>query len=330
MSPACRQRGVSLIELMVALVLGLFLIYGAVTIYTQSRASYRTNEAVARLQETARLALNVLESDLRMANYWGMNSRASFIANRAGPTSVSTPAPFTTYALVNTCGTHWAINVEEYLGGSNNSYGLTCAGTSPSGTADVIVVRRASGADPVELDPTRIYLQASRVQGTLFVPDASCLDPYDITCLPASYAPPASRSRELEVHAYYVSTQSALRPDVPALRRKRLANIVAGPAVIDEEIVPGVEDMQVRFGIDTNGDTNADSYVNPGAVGSASVVSATIWLRIRAEDREQGLVDSRTYNFGFPGASNFTPAGEQQKYRRVVVSRTIQLRNTRT
>ena len=162
------------------------------------------------------------------------------------------------------------------------------------------------------------------------VPDASCLDPYDSTCLPASYAPPASRSRELEVHAYYISTQSTLRPDVPALRRKRLANIVTGPAVTDEEIVPGVEDMQVRFGIDTNGDTNADSYVNPGAVGTASVVSATIWLRVRAEDREQGLVDSRTYNYGFPGAANFTPAGEQQKYRRVVVSRTIQLRNTRT
>jgi type IV pilus assembly protein PilW len=117
---------------------------------------------------------------------------------------------------------------------------------------------------------------------------------------------------------------------VPSLRRKSLANIVAGPAVIDEEIVPGVEDLQVRFGIDTNGDTNADSYVDPGGVGNARVVSATIWLRIRAEDREQGHNDTRTYNYGFPGATDFTPpAGEQRKYRRIVVSRTIQLRNTR-
>jgi type IV pilus assembly protein PilW len=151
------------------------------------------------------------------------------------------------------------------------------------------------------------------------------------TCLPGSYAPPASRSRELEVHAYYVSTQSTLRADVPALRRKRFASATAGTAVIDEEIVPGVEEMQVRFGIDSNGDTNADSYVNPGAVTvSDRVVSATVWLRIRAEDREQSLVDSRPYNFGFPGATTFTPTGEQRKFRRVVVSRTIQLRNTRS
>jgi hypothetical protein len=60
------------------------------------------------------------------------------------------------------------------------------------------------------------------------------------------------------------------------------------------------------------------------------VVSATVWLRIRAEDREQSLVDSRPYNFGFPGATTFTPTGEQRKFRRVVVSRTIQLRNTRS
>lgn len=324
------QRGVSLVELMVALVLGLFLIYGAVTIYAQSRSSYRTNEAVARLQETARLAMNVLESDIRMANYWGLNSRSDFIVNRAGP-AAPTPSTFTGNTRISTCGTHWAINVDEYLGGTNNTYALTCAGTSPSGTSDVIVVRRASGVDPATLDPSRIYLQASRVQGTLFIPDATCLNPLDSTCLPASYAPPASRSRELEVHAYYVSTQSTLRADVPALRRKQFVNATANPAVIDEEIVPGVEDLQVRFGVDTNGDTNADSYVNPGAVGpTARVVSATVWLRIRAEDREQGLVDSRTYNYGFPGAADYTPTGEQRKFRRVVVSRTIQLRNTRT
>ena len=45
------QAGVSLVELMVALVLGLFLIFGAVTVYQQSRTAFRANEAVARMQE---------------------------------------------------------------------------------------------------------------------------------------------------------------------------------------------------------------------------------------------------------------------------------------
>ena len=54
MRAARAARGFSLIELMVALVIGLFLIAGAVMVYSQSRKVYRTIETVARLQETAR------------------------------------------------------------------------------------------------------------------------------------------------------------------------------------------------------------------------------------------------------------------------------------
>ena len=66
---------------------------------------------------------------------------------------------------------------------------------------------------------------------------------------------------------------------MPSLRRKRFANVntaVAGDAILDEEIVSGVEDLQVRLGVDTNGDSNIDQYVNPGGVpGNAAVVSVT-------------------------------------------------------
>ena len=67
-----RQRGVSLIELMVAMLISLFLLLGAVTVFNQSQSTYRASESVARLQETARLAMNVVETDIRMANFWGM------------------------------------------------------------------------------------------------------------------------------------------------------------------------------------------------------------------------------------------------------------------
>jgi prepilin-type N-terminal cleavage/methylation domain-containing protein len=112
------QRGVSLIELMVALVIGLFLIFGAVTIYQQSRATLRTTEAVARLQEVARLAFDVLEADVRMANYWGLNNRAEFIVNRAAP-GQGLPAPFTAGqgAIISQCGSNWGINLDEYIAG---------------------------------------------------------------------------------------------------------------------------------------------------------------------------------------------------------------------
>ena len=78
-----RQIGVSLIELMVAMVIGLFLILGAVTVFSQSRSTYRTAESVARLQEIGRLAMDVVETDVRMANFWGLHNHAEYIDNRA-------------------------------------------------------------------------------------------------------------------------------------------------------------------------------------------------------------------------------------------------------
>jgi type IV pilus assembly protein PilW len=337
-----RQAGVSLVELMVALVLGLFLIFGAVTVYQQSRTAFRANEAVARMQEAARLAFDVLEADIRMANYWGLSNQSEYIINRAAP-AVTLPAPFsnTQGTNINSCGganSNWAINLDDYLDGTNNSYGLNttaCPGVGgASTTADTLVIKRGGETQPGAMELNRVYIQSSRIQGTLFVATAGCTNPLLAACIPADYSPPASQTRELVVNAYYVSPQSTLRTDVPALRRKRFVNVNAASAtdaVIDEEIVPGIEDFQVRLGVDTNGaepdgSLNADSYVNPGAVPvGADVVSATVWLRVRAEDREFSHVDGDAYSY-----ADVNIAAPGDNYRRIVVSKTIQLRNSRS
>ena len=49
-----RSRGLSLIELLVALAIGAVLIFGATQVYVDSRAAYGVNETVGRLQESAR------------------------------------------------------------------------------------------------------------------------------------------------------------------------------------------------------------------------------------------------------------------------------------
>ena len=79
------MAGVSLVELMVSLVIGSLLIIGAVTVYMQSRNTYRTTDSASRLQETARFAMDVLEPDVRMAGFWGLTNRADFIDNRGTP-----------------------------------------------------------------------------------------------------------------------------------------------------------------------------------------------------------------------------------------------------
>ena len=77
-----KQAGLTMIELMVALAIGSFLIIGAVQIYTQSRQAFVVNESIARVQETAQFAMDTIEADLRMASNWGRNSRGLAVEGR--------------------------------------------------------------------------------------------------------------------------------------------------------------------------------------------------------------------------------------------------------
>jgi type IV pilus assembly protein PilW len=325
---------VSLVELMLAMLIGLLLVFGMLAVQQQVSRVHRTVATVGRLQDTARLALAVIEADLRMANHWGLHNQATYVVNRAMP-GAALPPGFTAaqgdrIGLCGGPGSNWAINLDEYLGGSNGGYTLACAASgAANGIADTLVVRRATDSGPASLDPDRIFLQSNRLQGSLFVPQAGCLNPANDSCIPPGYAPATSVSRALVVRAYYVSPNSTQRAGLPALRRKSFGNVNSATpagAINDDEIVAGVEDMQVRFGVDSDGDASLDQYVNPGAVPpGARVVAATVWLRIRSEEPDAGHVDDRAYQYA-DMASAWTPG---DAYRRIVVSKTMHLRNAR-
>lgn len=66
-----QQMGLSLIELMVAMAIGLVLMLGLVQVMGASRESYRLSEGIARTQENARFAVDFLQRDVRMAGHLG-------------------------------------------------------------------------------------------------------------------------------------------------------------------------------------------------------------------------------------------------------------------
>jgi len=103
-----RFRGLSLIELMVALALGAFLILGLVQLFSASRSAFLASEGLSRVQETGRTAVEWLQRDLRMAGHMGcVSDQAIFLSSSprfqnlleqpaaAGPPPVTAvPAPF--------------------------------------------------------------------------------------------------------------------------------------------------------------------------------------------------------------------------------------------
>ena len=74
-----KQSGFSLVEIMIALLIGLFLMGGILQMFLANQQTYRMQSNLARLQENGRFALDFLARDIRMAGYWGCLSGLSSV-----------------------------------------------------------------------------------------------------------------------------------------------------------------------------------------------------------------------------------------------------------
>jgi len=323
-----KQTGLTLIELMVALAIGSFLMIGSIQIYNQSRQAFVVNESIARIQETAQFAMDTIEADLRMASNWGRNSRSLAVEGRsvvgdANPTNLPQPAGI--------CEADWVLNLAVPIDGTNNTYDSTwgCLARGGSQTSsDVITIRRASvlPVDAPSVGADRLMIQSTRIQGEIF----------EGVTIPGSFSAAESSTHKLIVTSYYVSPTSDLINGVPTLRRHRLVGGgVAGVSIVDEEVAPGVENLQIQLGIDVDQDNTVDRYVNPGDpiydpsaldyIPGARVMTARVWMIVRGINIEPGLQDDRDYE---PGDVDLGVPNDS--FRRMQVSKTILLRNART
>jgi len=330
-----QQSGMTLIELMVALAIGAFLMLGAVTVFMQSRTSFRVTESLSRLQENARFALETMEPDIRMGHFWGLTPRTYLIQGRR---AINEPAGIGD----QTCTANWAINLNEAIDGTNNAYSWGCA-AGPAGGAgmansDTLIVRRVAedATAPAAITSNTLYVQSTRSQlGLVFSAAAN-----GAAGFPAGYNPATSETHALMVNGYFVSTASSI-PGLPSLRRKFLQ---PNGTVGEEEILVGVEDMQIQFGIDTDvpgtpvapnpNRGSIDRYVNPddpvidptnaGFNPNAEILAVRVWLRLRAERMENGLLDTTTYQYADRNFGTFN-----DRIRRLLVSKTIYVRNAR-
>lgn len=326
--PAC--AGLGLVELLVAMTIGLAVLAAVLTVTLKARDAHAALETTARLQELARYALGLIESDVRMAGHLGLLARAEQVNNLRGPLTDpdGNEVPFAG------CAAHWATDLARPLAGWDHTLGrwpldATCRPNGGwRGGTDGLIVRRAS-ADRIGQSATalrqyhgHVLLATSRTGGQAFVADALGTIPAGFAHSDPPDAPPLADTRRLLVHAWYVSPGSSESPDLPSLRRKRL---VTGPSVQDEEILPGVEDLQVQYGVDADGDLAVDRYVDADALGADErVVSARIWLRVRTAGRDRAW-DDRT-RYAYANQDEEVPVHERA-FRRLVVARTVQLRN---
>lgn len=333
-----RQHGLSLIEIMVSMIIGLFLVLGATTLYVSTRQSANVDDSIARLQETARYAMSVIETDVRMANYWGRNKSGSNFSNKINNSNEAGEITgfINSITTATKCGATYAYDVENYLQATNANYALTCpAKTAVIETADTLTVRRAE-TPVVTKNVSAIQICSNQRELKIIVGAMDCID--------ASY-----EIHDLLTHTYYLAQQSDQSTTIPSLRRMAL---ISGPNFADDEILAGVEDMQIQLGwAPPNVGSGTSQPPTSGAVVylqpdnalinqlGSQIVSVRIWLLVRSEDKDYAFTDKTIYTYGSrtdtsTTTSNLNSAADEadgyapnDNYHRLLVSKTIFIRN---
>lgn len=300
--------GMTLIELMIGLAIGLFLVLMVVHGTAATSASTNVNSLVSEYQANGRHALEELKREVRHAALrpmvWDSN-----------------PKYFVVNATVSSrnfgCGAGVSAGALPGIAASNdaNVYANTClaAGNDREwARGDVLVLRRAERNAASAYDANAPYVRVSYGQGNVFLGGEA----------PANYLPPVADYRLLnEVYFVNAFTNSPDEtPRVPALYRLRLSE-GANPTMVPELVASNVEHFQVQFGEVTDSATGSVRYVNAASVGDwERVNSARIWLLLRATAPEPGFA-SGSYQIG---DVTYTP---NDQFRRAVITSTINLRN---
>jgi type IV pilus assembly protein PilW len=267
-----RASGMTLVEVVVAMALGLMLTLAMTTLHARILRLSADTARAADAQDTLRIALAMLEYELSHAGYWGLVPDASRITGRS---SDDTPLAVT---VTGDCGPRWAIDLDRRFQAWTHGWPLGCApfaGEAP--TSAVLVLRRVEPR-PAIPDTRVLQVQADPWAGRLVVEGEPAM--------------PGAAIHDLVARAYYVSPASTGDRARPSLRRKTLQR---GPRVVDEEVMLGIAALEVVVGEDTDapgtpGHGSPNRFVAPEAA-SGAIVAARITL---VADDAAGLTLTRT------------------------------------
>ena len=190
------SRGFTLIELMIALVIGLIISIGVVQIFSSNRASYQLDESLARAQENGRFALEFLTQEIRQAGNLGCKRDAMRPGEQA-PGGINPRLPYNylanpvsaTYPLFGITGleypsTGFGQTYNATAGASNTTTGwLPPSGGAPSFTALVPSSGAGAGALPGSdvIAVQRLESSALTVVAPYVTPDNVYVSPTDIS-----------------------------------------------------------------------------------------------------------------------------------------------------
>ncbi len=274
-----RNGGFSLIELMVALSIGLMIVAAMLANLSVATGSNRTNARVAEFQTNGRFATDFLRREIQHAGFAGVSWTNLTDLGATGTTDYG-------------CGAGFAANIAQPIWGANDSnpFSGSCIPDANYARGDILVLRRA-GLDAIPsttvLSANLLYFRSEYLQGSVYLGPTR---PANLQTPIADYL--------LETDVYYISpwTNSVSEsPQVPALYRMTLG---AGPAMSAQLIASGIENMQVQYGVNTAAGTRFyDASTVPASLWG-NVVAVRLWLLARSTTAEPAYTNTASYTMG--------------------------------
>ncbi|WP_339065432.1 PilW family protein [Teredinibacter turnerae] len=361
------SRGLTLIEMLVAMAVGGIILAGGVVVYSDQVQSSKRLSAYSTLQESGRVALDIIERDIRMAGFKGCFSTAEEIENNiagGGPATFQPQFGVQGWEAPNTANGETIANVgtNTAVVATNSGGWLTTAGnvidtlnaipTSDilrvwsAGDQEMVVENIAYGAAPIadvsdsyQVDAGDFYILSDCQQAIILqacavgTSGANSRLTFSDSCSPGNDTPIPELGdnpslTRLVGATYIVGKLSNNSRNPPSLFRAEMAsNGVIGNP---QELVQGVESMQLLYGENRDDDNfrSADVYVTANNVQDwNNVISVRVSLLLQSIDNN---LSEGPVPYTFNGVT-YDGAGNNPAVAdnrlRRVFTRTITLRN---
>lgn len=308
------QTGISLVELMVSMTIGLMLMAGVVQVIVNSKRTFLLQEEISHIQENARFAINFLSRDIMMSGFYGMcTGQASKVANTLDSTDVfyqgnaivgyegdgnTTSFPSAISADVDPDADAFVISyggVDSILGVTRHNPTSATFFVAENHDIDDCEVLIAASASCQQISIFQATNTNSANRTIVHNTGGSCgpgncekdlFGNFDCSDTSGAQTDPFGSDTEIfryHADAYYIG-ESAAGAGIPALFRERLS----GENMQAEELVQGVADMEVVYGVDTGDDSSggigvqedgiADRYYTADQITVTTATAATGWV----------------------------------------------------
>jgi len=348
-----RQRGLTLVELMVSVTLGLLITLTIGYLYTSSRKTYRMNDNVARMQENGRYAMEMISRDIRMAGYWGcagmtiaspintLNNTTQYAYNFGKPvegheaTGTGTWVPAKDASITNVVSGTDILTVRSVFGDGVTV--ISHPGGNPPGSAD-LKVNAGSGLAQGDIVLVSDCSNAAVFQITNINTSGGSSGGFDNVVHNTGAGTPGNYTKNLgkeyvggeiqriATFTYYIRLNPAGRPALYRLYRRTTGELTS------EELVENVENMQVTYGVDTDGDRDVDEFRTADNVANlANNWNAVRSVRVRLllVSPDNNLVSPRqTYRYMDTNGDGIPdPVTATDNHLRYVFTGTVSMRN---